>query len=445
MRWIGLFSLLLVTFTATAQENSPYSRYGIGDLVPNQNVINRSMGGISAGYADYLSINTVNPATYSNFSIYYYNQFPALKQLNTSFELGMEADVRVLKSANPAKKFTNTNALFSYLQIGFPIASKKMEKKGINWGMIIGFKPVSRINYSIEKRERTAVDSLYTQYQGSGGTSQAFIGTGVRYKNLSIGFNGGYMFGNKDYSTRLTFINDTVSYYRSNSATKTNFGGLFLNAGIQYMIPLKKGNMLRLGAYGSLKQTLKANQDIIRESFVYDANSNDSYRLDSVYEKNSVKGNLIYPSTYGVGFTWTQGSGNWLVGADFETTQWEDYRFYDQTDFVQNSSTIKVGAQYFPAKPGAIGKKYFSFVKYRAGFNYSTGYIKLGNKLPEYAATIGAGFPLTGRTTPDYVTLNTGLEIGSRGNINNSVRENVTRFSVGLSMNAGWFRKPKYN
>src|SRR5215207_580115 len=50
-----------------SQENSPYSRYGLGDIVPNTNIVNRGMGGISAGYVDVLSINYNNPASYSNF------------------------------------------------------------------------------------------------------------------------------------------------------------------------------------------------------------------------------------------------------------------------------------------------------------------------------------------------------------------------------------------
>ena len=38
--------------SAEAQENSPYSRYGLGDLNPNHNIFTRGMGGISAGVAD---------------------------------------------------------------------------------------------------------------------------------------------------------------------------------------------------------------------------------------------------------------------------------------------------------------------------------------------------------------------------------------------------------
>jgi len=45
----------------------------------------------------------------------------------------------------------------------------------------------------------------------------------------------------------------------------------------------------------------------------------------------------------------------------------------------------------------------------------------------------------------EYVVLNTGLEFGSRGNKQTNVRENLVRFSIGISMNARWFQKPKYN
>ncbi|MEP6674906.1 MAG: hypothetical protein ABJA78_07115 [Ferruginibacter sp.] len=447
---LSLFTVFGLQFTAHAQENSPYSRYGVGDLTPNQNVVNRAMGGIAAGYLDnvtaYQSLNSVNPATYSNLSIY--APFPFQKIFNTVFELGAEADIRSLKSASLSKKFTNTNALFSYLQIGFPLASKKMERKGINWGMVLGFKPVSRINYNIEKDERLAgIDSLKTVYQGSGGLTQAFIGTGFKYKNFSFGINTGYMFGNKDYSTRLTFINDTVSYYASNSANKTSIGGVFLNAGIQYLINTGNKGKLVLGAYGSLKQNLKASQDIVRETFVHDATSNADLRIDSVYESNNNKGTMVYPSTFGAGFTYQDGGGHWLAGVDYEATNWSEYRLYGQQDFVQNTWTIRGGVQYLPAKRGSSANKYFNFVKYRAGFNYSPGYIKLGgNNLPEYSGSIGAGFPLTGkRIGSEYVVLNTALEIGSRGKANSTIRENITRFSIGLSMNARWFEKRKYD
>src|SRR5688500_18234709 len=60
-----LFILTSIIFvqSANAQDNSPYSRYGIGDLVPHSNVVNRGMGGIIAGYTSRLNVNFNNPAS----------------------------------------------------------------------------------------------------------------------------------------------------------------------------------------------------------------------------------------------------------------------------------------------------------------------------------------------------------------------------------------------
>ena len=131
-----LISILIYT-VSQAQENSPYSRYGIGELVPNRNIVNRGMGGIAAGYSDYQSINLSNPAS--------------LGIINTTiFDLAGEVSRRILKSNSAPDRYTSTNTFISYLQVGFPIASKKMQQKGNNWGVSFGLRPVTQINYKIE-------------------------------------------------------------------------------------------------------------------------------------------------------------------------------------------------------------------------------------------------------------------------------------------------------
>ena len=103
------------------------------------------------------------------------------------------------------------------------------------------------------------------------------------------------MFGSKDYSTKLTFMNDIILSLSSNSENKTTFGGFFINGGLQYDLPLEKDAQnnvtknLRLGVYGNMQQKLNANNDLIREIIVLDQNGNQ-FQLDSVYEENDVKG-----------------------------------------------------------------------------------------------------------------------------------------------------------
>ena len=334
-----LFVACGLQMSAFAQENSPYSRYGIGDLTPNHNVFTRAMGGIAAGVVDihHQSINFTNPASYSSIS-------------NTIFDIAAEASFRTLKSSNPAKKFTSANSYFSYLQLGFPLSTPKMLKKDIRWGMSFGLRPVSKINYKIEKIGRSPIDSLRTTYEGSGGVNQAFIGTGLRVKNFSVGFNAGYMFGNKDYSTKVDLINDSVIYYPSNTAKKTTFGGVFVSGGMQYDIVLnkdKKGEaakILKLGLHGNLQHNLNASRDEVVETISYNA-TGGFFRIDSVYEKNDVKGKIKFPAAVGVGFSYL--GMHWMYGADFEMTNWDSYRFYGQKDLVEKNWIAKAGFQFF--------------------------------------------------------------------------------------------------
>lgn len=456
----GLFFALftLTILSATAQENSPYSRYGLGDLVPNQNVINRGIGGVAAGYSDNQTINFVNPASYGNMS---YVDSASLRSnpnalRSTLFDIGVEIDTRTLKSTNPAAKFSATNLLVSYLQLGLPVKMRKLNRKGIFLGMAMGLKPVSRINYKIFSTGRLpGIDSVLTVYEGTGGISEANIGVGLKIKSFNIGLNTGYRFGNKDYSTSLSFINDTVVYYKSRSASQSNFGGVFLNGGLQYEINFagydssrkrRTNSILRLGVYGNLKRNISASQDVIRETVSYDEFGAPS-RVDSVYEQN-IKGTVVYPAVLGAGFTYVDKNGRWLIGADYETTYWNNYRFFDKVDSVKNSWKIRAGADYFPADANTPFKKYFSFVRYRVGFYYGNDYVNAVGNRNEYGITLGFGFPLKLRRTSIYETqssvLNTTLEFGSRGSKENNLRESVFRISFGLSLSDLWFNRSKY-
>jgi hypothetical protein len=436
-----------------SQENSPYSRYGLGDVTPNHNIFTRGMGGISAGVFDYLSnyqgigsSNFTNPATLGQLSNPRYLS-------NAVFDVGAEVDFRTLKNLNPVKKFTSINTLVNNLNFAFGTATPKMKKKNIGWGMNFGLRPVTRVNYKIRQEKRlTNIDSLSTLYEGSGGSSQAYFGTGVKIKGLSFGFNVGYMFGNRDYSTRLTFINDTVAYARGNIQNTTSFGGLIVNGGLQYELVLNKDKkeelpkILRFGLYGNLANTLNARRNEVRETFSLDA-TGAFVRIDSVQDKNEIKGKIEYPSSYAAGVSYQD--AHWLLGADFEAAKWSNYRYYGQTDAVQNNYTIRIGGQYYPAKQGTPLKKYFNFVRYRAGFYYGTDYIAVNGSRPDYAVTLGAGFPLTSlqriNWLGEYVMLNTAIEMGARGNKTSNVKENMVRFSFGVSMNARWFVKRKYD
>lgn len=161
----------------SAQDNSPYSRYGLGDLVPSTNVTNRSLGGIAAGYSDFLSINYSNPASYSTFQSYVEAKSKKMNSGRALFDVGMNFENRTLREPSKSTKFTASNALFSHVMVGVPLKA--------NWGLSFGLRPISRISYDIYKNERLVdpltglpIDSANTRYTGDGGTFLASMGTG---------------------------------------------------------------------------------------------------------------------------------------------------------------------------------------------------------------------------------------------------------------------------
>ncbi|HTE13364.1 MAG TPA: hypothetical protein VK645_20435, partial [Chitinophagaceae bacterium] len=362
----------------------------------------------------------------------------------TSFNLGFEIDSRTLRSPAQADKFTASSAIISYLQLGVPLSRKRQI------GLNLGLRPLTRINYKIQTAEKHSYpdpslppDSINNLFEGTGGTYEAFAGIGKAFKNFSIGVNVGYFFGSKDYSTRKTFLNDTVLIYKSNYETKTSFGGFLINAGIQYQANLDKKTKLVIGAYGNLRQTFNGTQDIVRETFSYDA-SGAPFPIDTVEAQKDVKGKIEYPSNIGIGFT-LERLDRWMIGADFTTTSWSDYSFFGVKDLVRNSWEIHVGGQFVP---DAFSQKgYWNHVAFRAGFNFGPDYIQAGgNDLNQLGITLGAGLPVRkNQYTNQFTYINLGFEYGKRGNNTNLLRENLFRISIGFTLSDLWFIKKKYN
>jgi len=322
---LSLFIIsLIATFYASAQENSPFSRYGIGDLVPAQNIVNRGMGGVSSAYSSGLSVNFANPAAYSQFRI-------------VTYDIGITLDSRTLKSTDPILKYKSVNLTPSYVALGMPINQKR--KIGLSFGL----RPLTSISYSIAENRKigSSQDSALYLYEGDGGLYQAFVGIGKQWGGLSIGFNTGYMFGRKEIGTR-TLPYDSVTTYKSNSSTNTTYGNAFLNAGLQYEVSLNKAktSVLRFGFAGNLKQSLNATQQALVETFTYDVNG-APVTIDSISQSQQVNGTIKLPASFTAGISLNNTVNNIeksMIGIEYESTAWSDYRFFEQPDKLINSS-----------------------------------------------------------------------------------------------------------
>jgi hypothetical protein len=421
-----LLCALLASGVLHAQtENSPYSRYGLGDLLPSQNIMSRGIGGVSAAYADIISVNFTNPASYSRLK-------------RSTLDFAVELNSRTLSAINPPRKYNSVSPIISYVQLGLPLSQAR------NWGMNIGLRPVTRINYKIEENARIPeVDSSHTLYEGSGGTYEVYLGTGFAVvKNLSVGINVGYLFGTKEYYTRRTFIPDSSfkQYYGSEHSSRSNFGGLFANAGFQYTIPITKKDMVRIGAHGTLRNKYNATQNNRVMTFQETSTGIDS--IDVVFDEES-SNNVVYPGSFGVGVMY-YGGDKWLIGADFSQSKWSQYEFFGEKDMVTDSWKFQMGGQILPNLTGA--KSYWGRVTYRAGFFVGRDYIKADNELPMWGASIGFGLPMRPPSySNQYSIINTSFEFGQRGNNANAIRENFFRLGLGFTLSDIWFIKRRYD
>lgn len=88
---------------------SPYSGFGLGELAPQGYDRSFAMGGVGIGFNDSLSINPLNPASYSFF-----------KRRNPIFQVGLKGQQLNLTSE------INSNNTFNFslnnFVLGFPIA-----------------------------------------------------------------------------------------------------------------------------------------------------------------------------------------------------------------------------------------------------------------------------------------------------------------------------------
>src|SRR5690606_6455044 len=250
---------------AYAQDNSPYSRYGIGNQAPPTNIANRGMGGVAAAHNDPYTVNYANPASFSFFQAV---QEPGSRKLNSGrvvFNIGADGQGRTLIDQSAQNKFTSPNLLFSHVMVGLPLRK--------NWGIAFGVRPITNINYKIQNNSKLydpnsgdLIDSSSTLYEGQGGAYLGSLGTGVHFKTgisayVSVGANAGYMFGRRDYSPRLSLFNDSTGYASAHYQHRTNIADFYFDAGMQYHFKAGEKIYMSLGAYGNWDQKIKTSRN----------------------------------------------------------------------------------------------------------------------------------------------------------------------------------------
>lgn len=443
--------------------NSPFSAYGLGEVVGNTQVPQLLMGGVSVASTDPAGISPINPASYCSLR-------------KTTFETSVVTHLTELSSDGATEAESNTRFL------GFSLA---IPWRSSRWALALGLLPVTSVGYDItdEGVLSNGVDYRHT-YEGTGGLNRAYAGlahtiwrakpdsAGRLQGQLTIGGNFNFLFGSID-QTRKAIYPPSEGYTNLSTYSGLVLSGVTGNFGLQYsnelisMQAMKRRRVAKevqrkaehdarlaadpgaslaapapvrmpeapwryvIGLTTELPSDLTARRELLELSFVL-ANGVETIRDTNYYEEGR-KGTLFIPPSFGAGLQ--AANERWSVQLDVRRRDWsglqlqvDDYALPSQ---LRPSMSVQTGASFRPARDR--DRSYLKRVIYRAGFRYTSDYLKVGDlQLNEMAVSGGFSLPLS---EGNYLSrFHVGAVAGRRGDNDGGVAERFATFYFGLTL-----------
>lgn len=443
MRFLASALFCLITFAAWAQpkQNSPYSRFGIGDLLTQSFVHQTAMGSQSAAFHDPYHLNLQNPASYAFLR-------------STAFETGLFAKYSHLQDSTGNTK-NNWTGNISYLALGFTLKSPinevlDREKNPWKFGMGFALTPYSIVGYNIETAQTLSdVGSVETTFQGSGGTYRLQWSNAVRYKYTAFGATLGWMFGKTSYDNTTTFIDSLLPTFQDNIRQDIGIHGFVWNVGLQHDIPLAyaENNKDVMTKWITLGATAESNHKLRTVSdgfFIRSIGrlSNGTYsNADTLRQDIDVRENLTLPAAFTLGFQYVN-VDKWKLGAQFGYEKWSAYESEARPQTFRNSLSLSAGFEYIP--DFASYNRYLKRVRYRFGGYYRQDPRVVNSKgIDDVGVSFGFGFPIVlPRQQTSFV--NSAFEFGKLGG-GSVIEETYFRISLGFTLNDNtWFYKRRF-
>lgn len=431
-------ALLCVSVSSGAQgaygSFTPYSVFGIGDLVTPGTAFNKSMGGVGIATRNHRHINIINPAAVS-----------ARDTLAFMADFGLFSDNKIFRHGD-IRSASNTFCI-NNLVMSFPIYKSS--------AMMVGIAPVSGMGYkyiSYLKDPKIIADAgdVYHSTTGNGAIYEAFAAASVTFWNrLSIGAQLNFDFGALNRESRQTFSkSDYSGIYIGNTAQISCFSGKF---GLQYEQPLGNKSKILVGATYRMAGSYKGYIESLELSSSTIATDTLSYRVDTLAH---TPGMLKSAPELGFGVAFTMGD-NFAAEFNYTRSDWRNTGIDNIPGFTTNKTTtattsvfrtsisqaFRLGVEWTPNRNDI--RYYMKNVSYRAGLYYKTDYYTVDNhEIYAMGLTLGATFPIY----QWYNGITVGFELGQRGSVqNNLVRERYFNISVSFNIHDIWFRKYYYD
>lgn len=438
-------SILALALYAQPKDNSPITRYGLGDLYSGDFNQTGAVGGLFAAWSDPYRVNPVNPAG-----------LPFLK--NTALEVGFFSRYNQFSRKGNSQGTWSGN--LDYISLGIPLKSQineLLEPSTSPWTLATGVQvsPYSLVGYDVEFTQVIpGVDSVRNIFRGEGGLTQAAWSFAAKYKEFSLGLQAGYIFGRVENNSQLDLLGNRATY-STREFSAINVRGVVWQTGLLYRIALDKPNKesnldrqrrwLQIGAYGGTNGSYVSRSENLLQRVNIDYSGGGAVARDTLVNEVDSQGSGFLPARFGAGLTLQKGD-YYQVGVNAEWRNWEGFQLDGKTETglsYRGAWRFGIGGEWTP--DASSFKQYLHRIRYRAGLIYEQDPRIIGDKTWNgYALQVGMGFPvLLPRQQVSFLDL--ALEAGFRGD--DSVQQDTyirIRMAATLNDNS-WFFKRKYN
>ena len=427
---LGVMLLMVLPMVTFAQNvtNSPYTRYGIGQLSDQTSVMSRGMGGTAYALRNNQLVNFANPASYS-----------AVDSLTMKYDLGLSLQNSNYSDDNGVS-LNAKNSSLDYLMLNFRLAP--------GLGVALGLVPFAYVGYDYDATsESTAVEATNIKYAGSAGFSQAFVGIGYDIiPNLSVGMNISYLYGTTKKNITQTFPNSSTAYPILTSES-VRLKSYKFDFGLQYEMQYSKDLGARLGVTYSPGVSANNTSYISRTIYTTSGSIDSANRYD-------LESAVDYASHYGLGaaIMWK----NWLFSADATYEDWagcgypvinlgdlpdESAKNIDATSYnvYKDRYRLSMGVQY---QPDPNGRSFWSLTRYSIGGYMDALQYSFENQRAayEYGVTVGMAMPVF--RSASVLSLSGQYSI-LKPQVTGLLEESRFKISIGLTFNERWFFKRK--
>ncbi len=418
-KWLVAGILAAFVLQVNSQSiTSPYSSFGIGELIPVSYAHNEAMGGVGIGMPTVYATNNRNAAwlTYNIFAM---------------FQAGVRADIRTYTGGT--NSLTDRTASLNYLSLAFPLIQGR-------WGTQVSLEPFSNVNYFLSSIAPVVgtEDITITEFEGNGGISRLSWSNGFQVVDgINVGVRASYYFGKIDQTIDNIVTGPdtlfTVTDFRTGYTNEAIYNDFNIEFSLGHRINLKKEQtFFNYGFTYHLAGSLTGNEDISIQRY----SGLGALLQDDIIEED-VEIFADVPQQFGIGFSYEK--ANFLtIAMDIEYQMWENVEGLGiDTRDIFNAG---IGVSYIPDIKNV--NNYFKRANYKFGLSYKqVPYLPQNTEINDFGINFGGSFPVGGLSNIDAA-----FKYGWRGTTeSNLIRENYFQVTFGVTINDRWFVQRRYD